>query len=189
MAILPIFNCFHPVLKKKTEKVANINEEIKKLVDDLFETMYLADGVGLAANQVGSMKSIFVVDTKGAKTDQIAPPYVMINPQIISYSDETIDYQEGCLSIPKFYEDVSRPEIVQIKFLDLNEHEHIIEADDFLARVIQHEYDHLNGILFYERLSPVRRALSKSKLRRIEKGEYEADYPMILPNGKPYIKK
>jgi len=113
----------------------------------------------------------------------------MINPQIISFSEDTVDFQEGCLSIPKFYEDVSRPEAIQIKFWDLDEHENIIEADDFFARVIQHEYDHLNGILFYERLSPVRRALSKSKLRRIEKGDYEADYPMILPSGRPYLKK
>ena len=189
MAILPIYNCFHPVLKKKTEKVTNINEEIRRFVNDLYETMYLADGVGLAANQVGSLKSIFVIDTKGAKTDQVTPPYVMINPQIISFSEDTVDFQEGCLSIPKFYEDVSRPEAIQIKFWDLDEHENIIEADDFFARVIQHEYDHLNGILFYERLSPVRRALSKSKLRRIEKGDYEADYPMILPSGRPYLKK
>jgi peptide deformylase len=184
MAVLPIYNCYHPVLKKKTNPVAEFNQELKDFVNNLYETMYSADGVGLAANQVGEMQSIIVVDTSEASDEKDShPPIVMINPIIISYSDEIIEYQEGCLSIPKFYEDVDRPKEIEVRYFDINMKEITIIADYLFSRVIQHEVDHLNGVLFYERLSSVRRALAKSKLRKIEKGDYETFYPMILPNG------
>ncbi len=184
MAVLPIYNCYHPVLKKKTNPVTEFNQELKDFVNNLYETMYEADGVGLAANQVGESKSIIVVDTSEASEAKDShSPIVMINPVIINYSDEIIEYQEGCLSIPKFYEDVDRPKEIEVRYFDIDMKELSITADYLFSRVIQHEVDHLNGILFYERLSSVRRVLAKSKLRKIEKGDYATFYPMILPNG------
>ncbi len=178
MAFLPIYNCFHPIMKKSTEDIQEIDGDLQKLVDDMFETMYTADGIGLAANQVGVSKSLVVIDTSAA-TKKNDPKYVLINPQILETSEETNDYQEGCLSVPKFFEDVIRPKKVKVRYWDLKGKEFNIEADDTLARVMQHEIDHLNGILFYERLTPLRRTLSKSKLNRIRKRQTKPDYEMV----------
>ena len=178
MAFLPIYNCFHPIMKKSTEDIQEIDGDLQKLVDDMFETMYTADGIGLAANQVGVSKSLVVIDTSAA-TKKNDPKYVLINPQILETSEETNEYQEGCLSVPKFFEDVIRPKKIKVRFWDLKGKEFNIEADDTLARVMQHEIDHLNGILFYERLTPLRRTLSKSKLNRIRKRQTKPDYEMV----------
>jgi peptide deformylase len=179
MSILPIYNCSHPILKKKTEDIQIVDDNIKKLVDDMFETMYVADGVGLAANQIGISKSLIVIDISHIE-ENLPPPLTLINPKIEYYSEELSEYQEGCLSVPLFYEKVLRPKIIQVKYFDIEMKEHNLEADDYLARVIQHEYDHLQGILFYEKLSPVRKALSKSKIRKIQKGQVEAKYEMVF---------
>jgi peptide deformylase len=185
MAVLPIYNCFHPVLKKKAEPVKEFNEELANFVEDMFETMYNThNGVGLAANQVGSSRSLFIMDVSDIEEYSSSEPIALINPVIEYFSDEEEEDQEGCLSIPEFYEKVTRPRGVQIKYFDTDMGEHVLEADGFMARVIQHEFDHLNGILFFERLSPIKRALSRGKLNRIEKGETLPDYPMILPDGK-----
>ncbi len=178
MAFLPIYNCFHPIMKKSTEDIQEIDGDLQKLVDDMFETMYSADGIGLAANQVGISKSLVVIDSSAA-TKKNDPKYVLINPQILESSDETNEYQEGCLSVPKFFEDVIRPKKVKVRYWDLKGKEFNIEVDDTLARVMQHEIDHLNGILFYERLTPIRRTLSKSKLNRIRKRQTKPDYEMV----------
>jgi peptide deformylase len=184
MAVLPIYNCYHPILKKKTDRIDNIDGTIKQLAESMFETMYVAVGIGLAGNQVGENKSIIVIDVSQDKEiENPQAPFVMINPEIVAFSDDEIDYQEGCLSVPKFYEDVIRPVGVQVRFYDLNGKEQNMEADDILARVIQHEIDHLNGILFFERLNPLRRALSKNKLKRIQKGLVIPNYPMIDKEG------
>lgn len=184
MAFLPIYNCFHPILKKKTEQVKNFDEKLNKLVDDMFETMYEAEGVGLAANQIGESISLIVIDTAPNTEAKHYPPIVLINPEITSYSEDEIEFQEGCLSVPTIHEYVKRPEAIEVKFLDKKGKECIIEADDYLARVIQHEFDHLKGVLFYERFSPIRRTLVKSKLKKIQKGQILGDYPMIDPQGK-----
>ncbi|MBM2815523.1 MAG: peptide deformylase [Ignavibacteria bacterium] len=186
MAILPIYNCFHPVLKKKTEEVTNFDGELKKFVDDMLETMYHADGIGLAANQVGHSKSVIVLDMSVSNDDKYrnAKPIIMINPRIHSFSEEEVELSEGCLSVPKFFEDVSRPAQIQVQYWDIDMKEYKSEEGDFVSRVMQHEIDHLNGILFFEKLSPLRRALSRSKLRKIEKGDTLSFYSMILPNGK-----
>jgi peptide deformylase len=190
MSLLPIYNCYHPNLKKKTEPIAEINGTIKKLVDDMFDTMYKADGLGLAGNQIGENKSIFIVDASQVEEGKGKyAPMVIINPEIITFSDETIEYREGCLSIPTFYEHVVRPKHIQIRYYDLNQKEITIEADDILSRVMQHEFDHLKGVLFFERLTPVRRTLAKSKLRKIQKGQILADYDMIGADGKFYKKE
>ncbi len=189
MSLLPIYNSFHPILQKKTEKVENIDDKLKTLVQNMFETMYYADGIGLAANQIGVSKSFFIVDISKTENHKNQPPLVLINPEITSFSDDEIDYLEGCLSIPNFYDKVIRPEAIEVKYFDLDMKENKIEADDLLARVIQHEFDHLNGILFYERLSSIKRTLAKSKLKKIKNGEVEAKYTMINPDGKLFIPK
>jgi peptide deformylase len=184
MAILPIYNCFHPILKKKTEEVKEFDQNLKDLIDNMFETMYKADGVGLAANQVGVSKSVFLVDVAQLNDERAShPPVAMINPVVHSFSEEKNEFEEGCLSIPSLHEYVVRPKEIEISYYDLDMKENRVVADEFFARVIQHEFDHLNGTLFFEKISPFRRALVKSKLMRIRKGEVIKNYPMILPNG------
>ena len=185
MAVLPIYNCFNPVLKKKTEPIKEIDDDIKTLIKDMFESMYGANGLGLAGNQIGESKSIVTIDlSKENDFKNPPPPLAMINPVIVAFSEEEIDYQEGCLSVPKFYDSVTRPAEVEVVYLDISGKENKLEASGLLARVIQHEVDHLNGILFFERLHPLRRALSKNKLKRIQKGLVIPIYPMIDKDGK-----
>jgi peptide deformylase len=185
MAVLPIYNCFHPVMKQKSEPVTEFNQEIKELVDSLYDTLYNADnGIGLAAPQVGALKQIFVLDLKEGKGAMKNTPITMINPVIEEFSDELWEYQEGCLSVPTLYENIDRPRLVQVRYLDADMKEQKIEADKLLSRVIQHEFDHLEGILFFERLSALKRTLIKNRLRKIQKGLVEANYPMLLPDGK-----
>jgi len=185
MSILPIYNCFHPVLKQSTQAIEEFNQELVDLVKNMFDTLYnISNGVGLAANQVGVSKSVFIVDLRN---EDKSKPLTFINPEIISFSDDLVEYQEGCLSIPEFYENLKRPSKVEIKFYDLNIKEHKMEFDEFMSRVIQHEKDHLDGILMFERLTPLKRTLSKTKLSKIQKGEFEVNYPMIQPDGKLYL--
>ncbi|GAB1371460.1 peptide deformylase [Candidatus Kapaibacterium sp.] len=185
MAVIPVYNCFHPVLKQKTNHVQNIDGSVNSLVNNMFDTLYnISNGVGLAANQVGADKSLFIVDLSVGSDNPNSAPMVFINPEIIKFSDDIEEDTEGCLSIPEFYEKVKRPKEISIKYYDLKEKEHKVDLDGFLARVFQHEFDHLDGILIYERLSPMRRTLSKNKLNRIRKGAIIPQYPMIQPDGK-----
>lgn len=184
MAILPIYNCFHQVLKQKTNPIPNVTDEIKTLITDMFDTMKHTDnGVGLAANQVGKDIALFVVDLSDVDEYKEKGECVFINPEIIEYSDETDYYNEGCLSIPGFYEDVERPISVKIRYCDSEMNEFIEEYSGFIARVIQHEYDHLQGIMFYDRLSHFKRTLSRSKIHKIQIGNYESHYDMINADG------
>lgn len=183
MAVIPIYNCFHPVLRKKTNEVREFNQQLKDLVDNMWDTLYnISNGVGLAGNQVGVLESVVIIDIKRGEKE-IPEPITFINPRIISFNDEESDYEEGCLSIPEYNENVTRPTAVEVEFYDVNMKFHKREFDDFVARVIQHEVDHLNGILFFDRITPLRRALSKSKLRKVEKGKIIPDYPMIQADG------
>lgn len=185
MAILPIYNCFHPILKKKTNDIENIDESIRQLAKDMLETMYnTGNGVGLAGNQVGMDKSILVVDISDPEDTAKYEPIVMINPVITDSSESTIEMTEGCLSVPELYEKVARPEEIDVQYYNLEGKEINIHADGFLSRVIQHEIDHLNGILFFEKLTPLRKTLVKNKLKKIQKGLILPDYPMINPDGK-----
>lgn len=182
--VLPIYNAFHPVLKQKTKDVTHFDDKLKKLISDMFETMIFAEGIGLAANQVGQSISVLVVGD--IKEDGILKhkSKAYINPVIEDWSEETVDYNEGCLSVPELREDITRPKAIQIKYYDEDMKEHREEVDGLLARVLQHEVDHLNGILFFERLSPIKRTLIQNKLKKIKKGIIIPDYPMVLPNGK-----
>lgn len=183
--ILPIYNAFHPILKTKTNKVENIDEEILKLINDMFETMDFAEGIGLAANQVGKSISLLIVgDIYDENEKLIHPRKAYINPEILSFSDEVEEFNEGCLSVPELRENVVRPSEIELKFIDVDGRERKINANGLLARVLQHEIDHLNGILFFERISPIRRTLIQNKLKKIKKGLIVPNYPMVLPDGR-----
>ncbi|PWB80221.1 MAG: peptide deformylase [Methylocystaceae bacterium] len=155
MAILPIIRLPDPRLRLVSEPVARIDGEILQLLDDMLETMYEAPGVGLAAIQVAVAKRVIVADT--ARGDEPKTPLVFVNPEIVWASEELNVYQEGCLSVPEYYEDVERPARVRVRFLDREARTQEIEADGLLATVLQHEIDHLEGGLFIDHLSRLKR--------------------------------
>lgn len=183
MSILPIYVYDHSILKHKADTIEHLNDDIRTFIDDMKETMLNAEGIGLAANQVGSPLSITIIDISPVEGYESIKPLTMINPKITHYSDEETDYEEGCLSLPNLRELVIRPEGIQVSFMDEHEKMHTMEADGLLARVMQHEIDHLNGIYFTDRLTQLKRTLLQSKLRRISKGESTADYDIVLPDG------
>ncbi len=150
MSIVPITMCGDKILRKKAAKVNEIDINTVGTIADMFETMRNANGIGLAANQIGLNKQIFVVDISPVEGYEKYKPIAMINPKIISKSDETNSIEEGCLSIPELREEVIRPKGIFVSFFDVNMKEHTIEADELFARVIQHEYDHLRGVLFID---------------------------------------
>lgn len=184
MAQKPIYNCFHPALQRKSDKIEEFDKDLENLVSDLYDTMYGAEnGIGLAAPQIGVNKRLFVIDTKLGQGELGNSPMALINPEIVEFSDEVWTYQEGCLSVPTVYEDIERPKRIVVKYFDTDGKEHNMEADELLSRVIQHELDHLDGILFYEKISSLRRAMIKTKLKKIQRGKIEIPYPMIMPDG------
>jgi peptide deformylase len=178
MTILPITVCGDKILRKKAAKVLKVDDKILKLIDDMFDTMHNANGIGLAANQVGANKRIFVIDISKVEDYEDVKPMVLINPKIIEKSEETITYEEGCLSIPDQREDVIRPKKITIEFQDKNLNTHTINADDLLARVMQHEYDHLLGILFTDLVDEETKKRLKKPLNKIKKRKIEVDYPI-----------
>jgi peptide deformylase len=142
-------------LRQKSEPIGKLTDDIRGLVDDMFETMYDAPGIGLAAIQVGVAKRIVTMDL--AKKEGETEPRVFVNPEIVWSSDDKSTYEEGCLSIPDVHEDVERPARVKVKFLDLDGKQHEEEAEGLFATCIQHEIDHLNGVLFIDHISKLKR--------------------------------
>jgi peptide deformylase len=142
-------------LRQTSEPVNTVDAEVRTLVDDMLETMYKAPGVGLAAIQVGVPRRIVTLDT--AKKDEEQKPQVFLNPEILWTSEEKGTYEEGCLSIPEYYEEVERPVAIKVRYMDLDGKTHEIEADGFLATVLQHEIDHTNGVLFIDHISKLKR--------------------------------
>ncbi len=161
MAILPIHLFGSPVLREASAPVAEVTEEVRRLVDDMFETMDAAEGVGLAANQVGQAIRVAVVDAEGSR-------FTMINPIILEASGKESE-EEGCLSIPDVYAEVTRPERIALEAVGRDGAPYRMEAGGLLARAIQHVVDHLDGILFLDRLSPMKRRLLVAKYRREHK--------------------
>jgi peptide deformylase len=155
MALREIITLPDKRLRLKSEPVKRIDANIRKLVDDLFETMYDAPGIGLAAIQIGVAKRIVTMDLSRKEEDH--KPQVFINPEVIWTSEEKSKYEEGCLSIPEFYEEVERPAKVKVKYLDLEGEEREIEASGLLATCLQHEIDHTNGVLFIDYISKLKR--------------------------------
>jgi len=184
MAVLPIYVAPHPVLKKSAAPVAEVTDEIRALVKDMFETMYVTRGIGLAAPQVGQSVRVLVMDVEqtGGETredGESAPfvpgkPVAVINPEIVWSSEEMNTYEEGCLSIPGQYAEVERPEKVRVKYLDENGQPQEMEADGLLATCVQHEIDHLDGILFTDHLSTLKRDMLLRKLKKWTR-EHEED--------------
>ncbi|MDD4489505.1 MAG: peptide deformylase [Paludibacter sp.] len=177
--ILPIYTYGNAVLRKHTEEIGPDYPELKKLIENMFETMYHADGVGLAAPQVGLPIRLLVIDLAPLKEDN--PDIgnfkvVMINPVMLEMSEEEVDGYEGCLSIPGISEKVVRAEWIKIQYYDADFKQHTEEFEDYIARVIQHEYDHLEGSLFTDHVNPLRRQMIKSKLNNIAKGKAQCDY-------------
>jgi peptide deformylase len=153
-------------------KPAKIDPELRLLIDDMFETMYEAPGIGLAAIQVGVPKRVIVMDL--AKKDDPKEPRVLVNPQVLWRSDEKATYEEGCLSIPEFYEEVERPAQVRVGFLDLTGAEQELEASGLLATCLQHEIDHLDGVLFIDHISKLKRdRVIKKFTKAAKRGETE----------------
>ena len=174
MTALQIYVAPHPVLKKVAEPVQEITDETRKFIDDMIDTMYLYDGIGLAAPQVGVSKRILVIDLEqNLETenplDRRGNPLVFINPEIIWESEDLRCYREGCLSLPDQYADVERPDKVKVKFLDYNGEAQEIEGDELLSTAIQHEIDHLNGVLFVDHLSKLKKDRVMKKLKKFVK--------------------
>jgi peptide deformylase len=142
-------------LRQISDPVKTVDADVRAVVDDMFETMYKAPGVGLAAIQVGIPRRIVTVDT--AKKDEPKQPQVFINPEVVWTSDEKGTYEEGCLSIPEYYEEVERPKEVKVRFMDLAGKTQEVEANGLLATVLQHEIDHTNGVLFIDHISKLKR--------------------------------
>ena len=186
--ILPILAYGNPVLKKKAKNISNDFINLNEFIENMWETMNNANGVGLAAPQVGLSFRIFIVDTspfadsESMNKDEFelvsSFKKVFINPVIINETGNKWDFNEGCLSIPEVRADVKRPETILIKYFDEEFKQHQHSFNGIIARVVQHEYDHIEGVLFTDKISPLKRKLLKGKLIDISKGKIKTDYKM-----------
>lgn len=183
MPVLPIVTYDDDVLREDTKTVRKNSDELQQLIDDMFDTMYNADGVGLAAPQIGKSLRIFVADANVyVEENEDTEPYgpvTMINPKITVKSDETITMDEGCLSIPDVMGPVNRPAAITVRFKDRDFNDQEVAFEGHLARVIQHEIDHLDGVLFIDHLSFFKRKLLATKLSALAEGEKEIAYPVV----------
>ncbi|HAF28732.1 MAG TPA: peptide deformylase [Bacteroidales bacterium] len=182
--IYPIVVYGSPVLRKVAQEIDKDYPLLKDFIDDMWETMYVSDGLGLAAPQVGKSIRLFVID--GAPLEEDDPNLkdfkkVFINAKIIEKSSEEITINEGCLSIPLLREEVIRPEKVRLEYYDENFNFHDEWFEGMAARVIQHEYDHTEGIMFTDKVAPLKKRLLKGKLLAISKGKFKVDYKTKLP--------
>ena len=167
MTKLKLYEYPHPILKKKAVRVETVDDDLRRFLDDMLETMYESNGCGLAAPQVGVSQRIVVIDI--AHEDEEPQPIYMVNPEIVWKSEETKVCEEGCLSVPGQRAEVERPAAVKIKYLDYNGKEQLLNADDFLAVAAQHELDHLDGVLYIDHLSRLRRQMLIKKLEKSRK--------------------
>lgn len=194
MSVLPIYLYGSDVLRQKARPVDALTNDVIKLIYDMMETMHKAGGIGLAATQVGSLKRLIVIDVTHADEDEeggsekpatiVEEPkgptrFVLINPEIIEESGSW-PMEEGCLSIPDVRADVTRADRIKVKYRNANFEEEILEAEGLLGRVVLHEIDHLNGVLFLDHLTSAKRGLLSPKLRKIKKGDTEAAYPVVV---------
>ena len=187
--ILPIVAYGDPVLKKVADEIDQNYPNLEGLLSNMFETMYQAQGVGLAAPQIGKSIRLFIVDASPFAEDDEDGTYeelkdfkkVFINPVIYEEEGKEWGFEEGCLSIPNIREEVKRKPIVRIEYYDENWELHDEEIDGIAARIVQHEYDHVEGILFTDKLSPLKRKLLKKRLSDISKGQTKANYKMRFP--------
>lgn len=177
--IYPIYVYGSAVLRKESTEIDNTYPELKELIENMYETMYESDGVGLAAPQIGKNIRLFVVDGTGfAEEDPKTTNFKMtfINAHIYERFGEEEPFYEGCLSVPNIREDVVRKTLIKMRYMDENFVEHDEEFDGMRARIIQHEYDHIDAKLFIDHIAPIRKTLIKNKLAKIIKGDYKASY-------------
>lgn len=181
--ILPIYLLGNQVLREETVTLEADSTAVQRLIDDMIETMHAAKGIGLAAPQVGRSERLFVVDVSAMADDfeeagnpLPEQPMVFINAQIVDESEDDSEYEEGCLSIPDIHEVVVRPEALTLRYMDRDFKQHERTFDGILARVIQHEYDHVEGVLFIDHLTAFKRRLLKRRLEDIQHGHTAADY-------------
>ena len=184
--VLPVYVYGMSVLRKVAPEIPEDFKDLDQLIEDMFQTMHASDGVGLAAPQVGKSLRIFVVDTSpmadaGKEPELENFKKVFINPYIMEEWGDPWSFEEGCLSLPNIREEVSRPGNVRIEYYDENWNLHEEEYDGIRARVIQHEYDHLDGKLFVDHISPIRRKLLSARLNSISHGRADCDYRMVYP--------
>lgn len=183
--ILPIYTYGQPVLRKVAENITPDYPELKKLIDDMWETLADSEGIGLAAPQIGKSIRLVVIDLDVLKED--LPEYdgfrkVFINAEIVERDDEeTETSEEGCLSLPGIHEKVTRPTKIHVKYMDENFQEHDEWVEGYLAVVMQHEFDHLEGKMFIDRISPLRKTLIKNKLKSLLQGRFRCSYKVKLP--------
>jgi len=192
--ILPILAYGHPVLKSKAKNITQDYKNLTQIIDNMWETMYNANGVGLAAPQVGLSIRLFIIDTKPFSDDETIVKdersklksfkKVFINPEILDQHGDAWDFNEGCLSIPDVRADIKRSKSISIKYRDINFKEEIAEFDGLIARVVQHGYDHIEGILFTDKLSSLKRKLMRRKLLDISRGKISTDYLMKFSKNK-----
>ncbi|MDO4695483.1 peptide deformylase [Porphyromonas sp.] len=179
---LPIYLYGHPILREETIEIDAKYPDLKKLIEDMYETMYDAEGIGLAAPQIGKAIRLMVIDA-----DVLAEDFpeckdfkkVFINPKITKHNDEEVSLNEGCLSIPGIQEKVSRPTEITVEYLDEELQPQTIDLTGFAARVFQHEFDHIEQTLFTDRISPMRKQMIKSKLSKISQGQVNCHYRTV----------
>lgn len=181
--IYPIVAYGDPVLKKVAEDIDKDDSsfDLKQLVEDMFETMYNASGVGLAAPQIGKSIRLFVIDAERMDEEIIDMKRAFVNPTILEEEGKEWAFEEGCLSIPNIRADVMRQPKIKIHYFDENWNEHEEEFEGIAARIIQHEYDHIEGVLFTDYISGLKKRMMKSKLNNISKGKVKVDYKMKFP--------
>jgi len=183
--VYPVYVYGMPVLRKVAKEIEKDYDGLPQLVENMFETMKASDGVGLAAPQIGKSVRLFVIDASEMEVEDEPDikdfKRAFINPVITEEWGEKWDFQEGCLSIPLIREEVTRPSKLKIEYYDENWEFHVEEYDGVKARIIQHEYDHLEGILFVDKINPLRKKLLKSRLASISKGKVDIDYKIIHP--------
>ena len=172
MAILPIVEVPDPRLRQISKPVDQVDDDLRRLIDDMFETMYAAPGIGLAAIQVGVPKRVLVIDLQEQENEDGEPvrePRVFINPEILETSDHDVPYNEGCLSVPEMYAEVDRPDRIRARWLDRDGTQKEEEITGLLAVCLQHEMDHLNGVLFIDHLSRLKREMLLKKLTKLRR--------------------
>lgn len=184
--IYPIFTLGHPVLKERAKEISEITQEIKQLVEDMYETMYNASGVGLAAPQIGKGIRLFVIDAEPMDEENLKGiKMAFINPERIEEKGTPWPFEEGCLSLPGIREEVKRPDTISLRYQNMEGEWKTETFQGILARVIQHEYDHLEGKLFIDYLSPFRKRLIQNRIGDILKGRAKAEYPVrFAPQGR-----
>ena len=188
--ILPIVAYGHSTLRKKCIEINKDHSDLNNLIEDMWQTMYNAEGVGLAAPQIGLSIRLFIIDahplidSDETLLNEDFKKHVFINPKIIDKSENISSFNEGCLSIPDVREDVRRKETIKISYLDENFKEHVETYSGLLARVIQHEYDHIEGVLFTDKLSSLKKRMIKGRLANISKGKISVEYRMKFPSLK-----